>query len=87
MDRFDRKPDFINEAGVRWWNSPFLTSYAVSSGFKDLRCFMTERIVNNTPIREYVVTDDNEVLHTTQSFEGVAVWIDIQKLIDKNNND
>lgn len=87
------EPDFIGPTGIRWWLDKGLTKWAASSlGSakrnplpKDTRVYLTEFPGGD---KNYVVIMDGLPAYESKSMDGIAVWLDAQKMIlTKNETD
>ncbi len=80
------EPDYVNAAGIKWWLDKVLTQWAhkplgkkkKSPLPKDTRVYLTEFPDGN---KIYVVIMDGTPVYENKSMEGIAVWLDAQKLI------
>lgn len=79
------EPDFINDAGIKWWLEKDLTRWAhkplgkqASPLPKDTRVYLTE-FPDGEKMR--VVIMDGGPVYEHTSLEDIAVWLDMQKLI------
>lgn len=77
------KPDFVNEAGVKWWVDPSLTRYAREPNVRDTKlddviCFYTEE---PNGVKSRVLVRNQQVIFESQSLETIAVEIDKMKFL------
>jgi len=79
------EPDFVGPTGIRWWLNKSLTQWAMapmgkskSPLPKDTRVYLTEFPTGD---KNFVVIMDGLPEYESKSMEGIAVWLDAQKLI------
>ena len=85
IDVFDREPDFINEIGVKWWRDEHTTSYAHKPDIHGTTliatCFYVEEPSGR---RSRVLISKDCILADDQSLEGIAIKIDVLKLLKRD---
>ena len=80
------EPDFVGPTGIKWWKDKSLTEWAhkplgnrdKSPLPKDTRVYLTEFPDGQ---KNYVVIVDGKPAYECLSVEGIAAWLDAQKLI------
>ena len=79
------EPDFVGPTGIRWWLDKGLTKWAKaplgsrkSPLPEDTRAYLTEFPDGE---KNYVVIMDGKPVFDSKSMEGIAVWLDAQKLL------
>lgn len=78
----DGEPDFINEKGVKWWHVDLLTDHAARAGSPGIPCPDIKGWIIEMPggQKEYVLTDDEDVIYGSPQLEAVSVQIDAIRL-------
>ena len=70
----DREPDFINEAGVKWWLHDGVTNYAKTQKLEGVTGWEVE-----TPsgVRRYVISNKDGVIAEAKGLDGIGTKIDM----------
>ena len=76
----DKKPDFINEQGVKWWADKDETHYARHKLGTDAVVWYVEETDGR---RTRLLTENNEILHECQTIDGMASYVDILAIARK----
>lgn len=79
MNEFDKKPDFINKDGIKWWFDKSTTKYLHSKKLEG-SVFVIE---NKKKIRTRVLIQDNEVVYENQDLSQFAAHIDMLAISKK----
>ena len=74
---FDRKPDFVNEQGTKWWLDEISTDYAKSKELDIVTIFFAKNIKGEA---EYMIFEGEKPVYNTTSREDVGIKIDIMAL-------
>jgi len=83
---WDKKPDFINEKGVKWWRDASTTRYARR---EDAHGTTLEAVVwlveePNGHRTRLLIADDGEFLGENQNLEALGAKIDILKMAKRS---
>lgn len=70
-------PDFVNDAGVKWWHEVQLTRYAACKGLPDVRVWVIER---PDGVHTRLVTEGDAVLTENQTLDGIGCAINMLAL-------
>ena len=85
MIDFDKKPDFINEIGVKWWLDDSITKYAQREDMHgttlDAACYAIEEPNGR---RTRVLVCNGEIIEEDQLLEGMAIKIDLRKFLKRS---
>lgn len=84
----EKKPDFVNEEGTKWWLDKSLIDWADRGDFKltDLgyRFWLIEFKTGN---RTRLITRDDQVIYDNTSAEAIACRIDVLRLLAQDKNE
>lgn len=86
MFDFDREPDHVNAAGVKWWRDSNAEAYAKQedrhgTSLPDVRVWYVECPDGH---KSYVITRGQEFVFDTHSYEGIGVHIDVMKILERD---
>ena len=73
----DQEPDYINYDGFKFWMHGDLSKYAKSKGLD----MMTWIVESPNGVREFVTVSKGKPVHSSQSLEAVACWMDVQAFV------
>lgn len=80
---FDGEPEFVNELGVKWWRDAHTTDYAQRPNARGTRldavCFGIEEPGGRRT--RVLISRAEELIDEDQSLEGMAVKIDVRKML------
>lgn len=78
----DRKPDFINEEGTKWWVDVAVISYLKEAKLIDYKAYIIETKDNYKT--RVLINSDDIIEFETPKLEDMGVHIDMLKLAAVN---
>jgi hypothetical protein len=80
----DKKPDFINEQGVKWWFDAITTDYAKCRNLPNHKVWLVEELNGS---RIYVITEGDKIVGESQQLEAIGVKLDVLGFLAKEDKD
>lgn len=71
---WDKTPDFVNEAGVKWWADRDITAYAREKLKSKAVVFYVEE---PSGYRTRLLVENDQILNDDQTYEGMCCHIDM----------
>jgi hypothetical protein len=76
-----RKPDFINELGVKWWKQPLPSRVKTAKLKKQIRWFYIE--VPHEEVATHLILRDDEIIFESQQLDSVYSFLDLLPIIEE----
>lgn len=79
----DRKPDFVNEEGTKWWRENGVLDRHAKRVGEDYSVWIAENVDG---LAEYLIFKGQELIYAHHLFENIAVELDVYQLLEEKED-